>query len=67
MNNINSELLNEIKTFIENGEYGSITIKKQDKNAPIDIIREKKERYYPVREGKGIVPHKRKPEEIREG
>ena len=64
MNNINNELLNEIKTFIENGEYGSITIKKQDKNAPVDIIREKKERYYPTKESK-IVPHK--PEEIREG
>jgi len=64
MNNINSELLNEIKTFIENGEYGSITIKKQDKNAPIDIIREKKERYYLTKESK-TVPHKSK--EIREG
>ena len=66
MNNINSELLNEIKIFIKNGEYGSITIKKQDKNAPIDIIREKKERYYPTKKSE-IVPHKCKPEEIREG
>ena len=64
MNKDQNKLLNEIKMFIEKGEYGSITIKKQDKNAPVDIIREKKERYYPTKESK-IVPHKL--EEIREG